>query len=59
MRTAILLAGLLIGANLEYIRNRPLTEKEERLDEQFSKAYAYAIWIAIAMDVIEFFTRGL
>lgn len=59
MRTVILLAGLLIGANLEYIRNRPLTEKEEKLDAQFSKFYAYVILVAIAMDVIEFFTRVL
>ncbi len=58
MRTAILLAGLLIGGELEYIRNRPLT-KEEELDKKFSKVYAYAIWIAIAMDAVEFFMEVL
>ena len=59
MRTAILLAGLLIGANIEYIRNRPLTEKEKELDTKFSRVYVSVIWIAIAMDAVEFFREVL
>ena len=59
MRTAILLAGMLIGASLGYICNRPLTKKEEELNTKFNKVYVSAIWIAIAMDAVEFFMEVL